>query len=209
MRWIAIAASVENEVVYAHDDVTVLEHISEYDFEIIVKIYGLTESEYDSLKRGEYSYRIRFNNLRSTYLEPFKRSANVEKQSRIYAARANQLTSAKGRFEHALNKHKSILSQQSWIYECKSNEASDILVDPNSPFRQDGFVFDYANEKNIDIDTAAKLVQTKYTGWYNYMRKIERLRVRHFDLIKRATTEHDFKSASDLLDKDLFINMLL
>jgi hypothetical protein len=209
MKWIGIAATVENEVIIANDDITILEQVAEQDFKIIVKVYGVSDEEYTALKSGRYDYRIRFNNLRSTYLEPYTRSEETRRFSLIYNARINQMQAARGRFEHALNKHRSILSQQMWIYEAKAAEASDILSDPDSPFRKDGFVFDYAQEIDLDIDTAATLVQTKYMGWYDYMRKIERLRIRHFNLIKRATTEEDFKSAAAALDKDFFINMLL
>jgi hypothetical protein len=209
MKWIAIAATVENEVVIAHDDITILEQIAEQDFQIIVKVYGVTDEEYLALKSNRYDYRIKFNNLRSTYLDPISRSETTKRYSLIYNARINQLQAAKGRFEHALNKHRTVLSQQMWVYEAKASEASDILLDPKSPYRKDGFVFDYAQELDIDIDTAATLVQQKYAGWYDYMRKIERLRIRHFNRIKRATTEEDFKNASAALDKDFFINMLL
>lgn len=209
MRWIAIAATAENDVIAAHDDIVMLETVSEYEFDAIVKVYGVSEDEYQNLKQGMYDYRIRFNNLRSTYLEPWTRDQHVQVLSRIYTARINAVNGIKGRLEHALNKHRTMLTHQTNVYEAKAREADHIQKNPDSPYRLDGFVSDYAEEKGLDIDTAAAIVSLKYNGWYQHMRKIERLRLRHFNAIKLARTEEDFKSAAAALDKDLFINMLL
>ena len=209
MRWIAIAATAENDVIAAHDDIVMLETVSEYEFDAIVKLYGVSEDEYQNLKQGMYDYRIRFNNLRSTYLEPWTRDQHVQVLSRIYTARINAVNGIKGRLEHALNKHRTMLTHQTNVYEAKAREADHIQKNPDSPYRLDGFVSDYAEEKGLDIDTAAAIVSLKYNGWYQHMRKIERLRLRHFNAIKLARTEEDFKSAAAALDKDLFINMLL
>ena len=209
MRWIAIAATAENDVIAAHDDIVMLETVSEYEFDAIVKVYGVSEDEYQNLKQGMYDYRIRFNNLRSTYLEPWTRDQHVQVLSRIYTARINAVNGIKGRLEHALNKHRTMLTHQTNVYEAKAREADHIQKNPDSPYRLDGFVSDYAEEKGLDIDTAAAIVSLKYNGWYQHMRKIDRLRLRHFNAIKLARTEEDFKSAAAALDKDLFINMLL
>jgi len=209
MRWIAIAATAENDVIAAHDDITLLETVSEYEFDAIVKVYGLTEDEYQSLKLGNYDYRIRFNNLRSTYLEPWTRDQRTQILSRIYLARINAINGIKGRLEHALNKHRTLLTHQTNVYEAKAREADHIRKNVDSPYRMDGFICDYAEEKGLDIDTAAAIVSLKYNGWYEHMRKIERLRLRHFNAVKLARTEEDFKKAAADLDKDLFINMLL
>jgi len=209
MRWIAIAATAENDVIAAHDDIVMLETVSEYEFNAIVKVYGVSEDEYQNLKQGLYDYRIRFNNLRSTYLEPWARDQHTQVLSRIYTARINAINGIKGRLEHALNKHRTMLTHQTNVYEAKAQEADHIQKNPDSPYRLDGFVSDYAEEKGLDIDTAAAIVSLKYNGWYQHMRKIERLRLRHFNAIKLARTEEDFRSAAAALDKDLFINMLL
>ena len=209
VRWIAIAATAENEIIAAHDDIVLLETISEYEFDAIVKVYGLTDGEYNSLKNGEYDYRIRFNSVRSTYLEPWERNDRLTTLTKIYMARITAINNIKGRLEHALNKHRTILTHQTNVYEAKAYEANHIKNNLNSPYRDDGFVKDFAVERNIDIDTAAAMVSLKYDGWYQHMRKIERLRLRHFTAIKLAKNENDFKLASAELDKDLFINMLL
>jgi transposase-like protein len=209
MRWIAIAATAENDVIAAHDDMVLLETVSEYDFDAIIKVYGVNEQEYQSLKQGSYNYRIRYNNLRSTYLEPWERDARIQRLSAIYTARINAINGIKGRVEHALNKHRTTITHQTNVYEAKAREAEHIRDNSWSPYRQDGFVRDYAEETGIDIDTAAAIVLMKYDGWYQYMRKIERMRLRHFNAVKIACTEDDFKAAAAALDKDLFTNMLL
>jgi hypothetical protein len=209
MAWIAIAATVDNIVISVSDDITLLREISDYDFDIIVKICGVSEKEYTDLKTGNLSWRVRFNNIRSTYLEPFEKTSHQKELSEIYKQRLLQIIGLRGRFEHALNKHKALLSQQFIIYESKVNEAKDILANQNSIYYNDGFVKDYSEESGLDIRTAASLIITKYNNWYEYLRKLERLRLRHFKLIKTAKTSYDFENASSLIDKDFFINMLL
>lgn len=209
MPWIAIAATVDNIVIAAVDDIVLLEEVAEYDFDVIVKVYGVSDIEYAKLKSGSFSWRIRFNNPRSTYLEPFNKLEYYQNLSRIYIKRLTQLVAAKGRFEHAFNKHKVLLSQQLTIYEAKAREAKDILENIDSVYRLDGYVNDYAEEIGIDIKSAAMLVLTKYTSWHEHLRKLERLRLRHFKAIKTATTQDEFSVAETALDKDFFINMLL
>lgn len=209
MPWIAIAATVDNIVIAAVDDVVLLEEVAEYDFDIIVKIYGVSDIEYSKLKDGNFSWQIKFNNLRSTYLEPINKSAYYQNLSRIYIKRLTQLSAARGRFEHAFNKHKVLLSQQYIIYDAKANEAKDILENPNSVYVSDGYVNDYAEEIGIDIKSAATLVLTKYISWHEHLRKLERLRLRHFKAIKTAISNEEFTFAEAALDKDFFINMLL
>ena len=209
MRWIAIAATAENEVIAAYEDIVLLEEVASEDFDVIVKIYGVTDTEIEALRSRNWNWRIRFNNLRSTYLEPCVRSEKAREFSEIYAARIDMMQGLKGRFEHALNKHKSLLSQQHVIYHAKAEEAHHIMSFNESPFRNDGYVKDYAEEVGLDIEAAAQLILVKHDGWHQHLRKIERLRIRHFAAIKRARTAEQFKSAAAAIDKDFFINMLL
>lgn len=209
MRWIAIGATVENIVIAAHDDITLLETISEYDFNVIVKIYGLSDGEYNELKAGNFDYRIRFNNLRSVYLERTKRSQEAQQLSRIYIKRMQQMAAMRGRYEHAFNKHRALLSQQYEIYEAKAAEAKDIMTNQSSPFVSDGYVKDFAEETGMEILAAATLIWAKYSNWHEYLRKIERLRLRHFKALKKARTDEEFLELSAQVDKDFFINMLM
>ena len=206
MGWIAIASTVDNIVIAAHDDMNVLEQISEKDFSIIVKIYGLSDAEISNLKEGRLDYRIRFNNLRSTYLEKFNRSSAAAEMSTIYQKRLQIFTAMKGRFEHALNKHRSVLSHQSEIYQCKYNEAKEISS--GNPIK-DGFVSDYAEEVGLDLESAANLILQKHDDRLQHLRKIERLRIRHFNSLKECRTTEDFARLTSELDKDFFINMLM
>lgn len=209
MRWIAIAATVENEVVAAHEEIVLLEEAAEEDFDVVVKIYGVTDDEHAALKSRSWNWRIRFNNLRSTYLEPVERSERARTLSEIYSKRLEMMSGLRGRFEHALNRHRPLLSQQLTIYEAKCAEAKHILTFSDSDHRDDGFIKDYADEVGIDVDAAAQLVALKHDGWYQHLRNIERLRIRHFSAIKRARTLEEFKDAEKAIDKDFFINMLL
>lgn len=210
MPWIAIASTVDNIIIVAVDDITILNEAAEYDFDIIVKIYGISDKEYVDLKAGNFSWRIRFNNLRSTYLESIKKTSHQENLTKIYIQRLTQLTNIRGRFEHALNKHKPLLSQQLIIYEAKAKEANDIIEHGLfSLYFNDGYIKDYAEEVGLDINIAAKLVLTKYNNWHEYLRKLERLRLRHVVAIKKSKTSDDFSKVIAEIDKDFFVNMLL
>lgn len=209
MAWIAIGATVDNIVITVNDDIILVEEAADYDFDVIVKIYQVSDDEYKSLKNGNLSWRIRFKSLRETYLEPIVKSQNQLELTGAYARRINQLINVRGRFEHALNKHKPMLSQQLTIYEAKVLEAKEIVSDPSSKYVDDGFVKDYAEEKKLDIRTAATLIITKHENWYEHLRKIERLRLRHLTAIKKAKTSAEFAKVAADIDKDFFINMLL
>lgn len=206
--WIAIAATIDNQVIIAHDEIVLLQEISEYDFDVTVKIYGVLPNEYNALKEGNFNFRIKFNSLRSTELIPIEKSEHAMSLTDIYKKRLHHIINVRGRFEHALNKHRPLLSnQQQLIYDEKVKEAEFIVK--NKTYDYDGFVSDYASEKGLDIPTAANYIITKHKGQVEYLRKIERLRIRHMTAFKKARTAKEFDLAQSAIDKDFFINMLL
>lgn len=210
MPWIAIGATVDNIVIAAADDILLLEIAAELDFDVIVRVYGVTNQEYAELKNKNYNYKIKFNNIRSTYLEYVNnKDSRLQEMSNVYSKRIELLQSVRGRYEHASNKYKPLFPHQYEIYEQKYKEALDIINNENSIYRIDGYVKDYAAEKLMEIDIAASLIIAKYNNWHAYLRKIERLRLRHFALIKHAKTDNDFTSISSIIDNDFFINMLM
>lgn len=206
MGWIAIAATVDNLIIAAHDDIVMLEQISAMDFGSIVKIYGLSDAELGHLRAGNLDFRIRFNNLRSTYLEPMTRPKEVVDLSLVYRRRAQMYAAMKGRFEHALNKHRSVLSHQMTVYHLKYIEACQILEGRDVV---DGWVNDHAEEHGMTRLESASLIVAKHNDMVQHLRKIERLRLRHFHRLKMAKTEEDFNLLSAEMDRDFFINMLM
>lgn len=206
MPWTGIATTVENEVIIANEDIKLLDEIKEYDFDVFVKVYNVTPHEMNLLKEGNYDFQIKFQSLRSITLQPFERSFKAIELSEIYKRRIQHLNNARGRFEHAFNKHKSFVSQQQYIYSLKVDQAKEML---RTKVILDNFVTDYAEESGLDPLTAANLIVEKHNGQSEYLRKIERLRLRHFAAIKKARTIKDFEIANAALDKDFFINMLL
>lgn len=208
-HWITIGATVENEVVIASTDNIALEAITEKDFDIIVKTYGVSPVEYQLLIGKNYDYRIRYNNIRSIFLENYNRSDHLQELSSIYEKRLEILQSLRGRIEHALTKYKPLISQQLTIYQEKGREARDILENPLSKYIDSGFVKDFSLEMNLDIIAAAKLVDSKFKNWQEHLQKIERLRIRYFNAIKSAKTEDEFTQIKQGIDNDFFINMLM
>ena len=206
MGWIAIAATADNTVIYTHSDIVILEQISEMDFGTIVKIYQLADTEIHQLKSGVFDFQIRFNNPRSTYLESCVRLDHVRDLGDVYARRAMLLTNMRGRFEHALNKHRAILGHQAEIYNLKYAEAKSMLAGETVT---DGMVHDYAQETHMNPHDAAVLIVAKHDDRYQHLRKIERLRLRHFSRLKHAKTPEDFARLEAEIDKDFFINMLM
>ncbi len=209
MAWIGIATTTDNHIVAANDDITLLELVSENEFDVVTRVYGVTDDEYAELKSGNYQFRLRYKNPRSVYLEPWERSQRAVTISDYYRIRLELITSIRGRYEHALGRFRTILSTQPWIYEKKAEEARSILTDPASPFVKDGFVADYAAETGIDSVVAAKIIDLKSRGLLDHLRKVERLRIRHFRLIKKAKNRDDALEILAEVDKDFYINMLL
>lgn len=209
MRWIAIAATVENYIVAANDDLILLETAAEMDFDIIVRVYGVSDDEYSALKSKNLEFRLRFNNFRSTYLEPITRPKLIKDLSKTYDLRIQHMDRLKGRFEHALNRYRNFLSKQNIIYSQKVEEAQSILNDATSRYIDDGYVKDYSDDTGMDVFSAANLIVTKDQNRRDYLRKIERLRIKHFTAAKILTTAEEFDAAWTEVDRDFFVNMLM
>ena len=209
MAWLPVATTIENEIVYACDDMEELQWLTEPYFNVIPKIFSLTDIEINHLQNGNFNFRVRYNGHRNVYIEDVDRNEDTAKLSRLIMFKHRLLKLFKGRIEHGLHKSSSIMPFLDILYERKYNEAIDILSFPFSPYRQDGLVSDFALEVDMDIEHAARLIKVKHENAMSHARKLERLRLRHMRAIKKANTLEELEMIHAAIDKDLFTNMLL
>lgn len=209
MAWLPVAATIENEIVYACANMGELQWLTEPYFNVIPKIFALSDTEINQLQNGNFNFRIRYNGHRNVYLEDIDRDEATVKLSKLILFKHKLLKLFKGRLEHGWHKAKSIMPELDQIYERKYIEAVDILASHKSSYRQDGLVSDYALETNMNIEHAAMLVKVKHENAMSHARKLERLRLRHMRSIKNATTLEELEMIHAAIDKDLFTNMLL
>jgi hypothetical protein len=209
MSWLPVATTIENEVVYACANMEELQWLTESYFNIIPKVFSLTEKEIQNLRARNFEFRIRYQGHRNVYLEEISRKTETIDLTKLIMMKHKLFLLFKGRLEHGWHKAKSLMPELDSIYKQKYKEAIDILAFRDSPFRQDGLVLDYALETGMDIEYAAKLIQVKHENAMTHSRKLERLRLRHMSAIKKANTLEELEIIHAAIDKDLFTNMLL
>ena len=209
MAWLPVAATIENEIVYACDDMEELQWLTEPYFNVIPKIFSLTDEEIAWLKGKRFDFRIIYNGHRAVKLESITRKDDTVKLSKLISYKHRLYQVFKGRLEHGWHKAKSLMPELDLVYERKYNEALDILKSSDSRYRQDGLVSDYALEKNMNIEHAARLIKVKHENAMTHGRKLERMRIRHMSAIKKANTLEELEQIHSAIDKDLFTNMLL
>lgn len=209
MKYIALASTIDNTVIAADDNFMLLKTVAEKEFDIFVRIYKVDDLEYQSLINGNFDYRINHLNVREIKLQVYYRSPDAINRSATYKNRITYYKLLISRLDHALKKYTPVLSHQFIIDLLKQKEADDILGNENSIFIDDGFIKDYADENEIDVQSAATLIGAQYSNLKEDLRKIERLKIRYILRIQAASTMTDFEQLSNDLDKDLFVNMLL
>lgn len=208
MAWLPVAATVENEVVYSCHNMEDLQWLTEPYFNVIPKIFALTDSEIENLRNRHFDYRIRYQGHRNVYLEEINRKEETVQLTKLISMKHKLYNIFKGRLEHGWHKATSIMPQLDMVYERKYREAIDILAHGGWT-SCDGLVSDYASEKNIPIRDAAMLIKVKHENAMSHVRKLERLRIRHMNAIKKANSLEELEVIHAAIDKDLFTNMLL
>jgi len=208
MAWLPVAATIENEVVYACEDMDELQWLTEPYFNVIPKIFAFSDDEISWLKGKNYDFRIRYNGHRAVYLESVKRKEETIQLSKLLTYKHKLYTLFKGRLEHGWHKAATLMPQLDLVYERKYQEALKVL-DGDQFLARDGLVADYALETGMKIEEAAMLIKVKHENAMTHARKLERLRIRHMAAIKKAKTLEDLEKIHAAIDKDLFTNMLL
>ena len=209
MAWLPVATTIENEIVYSCQNMEDLQWLTEPYFNVIPKIFLLTDIEIENLRNRHFDFRIRYQGHRNVFLEEIDRKEDTVKLSKLIMMKHKLFHIFKGRLEHGWNKAKSLMPELDIVYERKYNEAVDILAFLDSPYRRDGLVLDYALEMNMPIEHAARLIQVKHENAMSHVRKLERLRLRHMSAIRKANTQEELEIIHAAIDKDLFTNMLL
>lgn len=210
MGWLPVAATIENEIVYACEDMEELQWLTEPYFNVIPKIFALTDEEIAWLRGKTFDFRIIYNGHRAVKLESITRKEDTVKLSKLLLYKHKLYQVFKGRIEHGWHKAKSLMPELDLVYERKYKEALDILENKEkSIYCYDGLVSDYALETGMKMEHAARLIKVKHENAMTHIRKLERLRIRHMSAIKRAKTLEELEKIHASIDKDLFTNMLL
>lgn len=206
MKWLALACSAENEVLACSESLPLVESACLNDFRAISRIYGLSESEANELKNGNFNFRIEFNGPRNTKLVPHQKSEDLELLSKQLRGRVQLMHELHQRLAHGHKRFLDVVPWQQEAYEEKYVEAQAVI---DGVTAESGMVSDYAEESGLTINVAAGIIVNKYLNRKFLLRKLERLRIRHQIAIRNASTEEDFDRCRSAMDEDAFLSMMM
>lgn len=206
MNWIALAASAENYLLAWHENLALLESACLGEFRAICRVYSISDIEYEQLKNQNLDFSIKFSGPRTTELVGSKKPNDLELLSEILQTRVSLTNELHQRISHGYKRFATVVPWQQDAYRLKEQQAIAVLNGITSDI---GFVEDYAAEVNLDIEIAARMILTKAKNHNDLIRKLERLRIRHQEAIRSASTKIEFAQARARMDEDAFLSMLM
>jgi len=206
MKWMALACSAENEILACADNLALLESACLNDFRAISRIYGVDDQEAHEIKNGNLNFRIEFNGPKNTKLVPHTKTEELEILSKILQSRVTLMQELHQRLAHGFKRFDSVVPWQRESYEEKYDEALAVLNGSNA---EAGMVRDYADESGLSINVAAELIVNKYQNRKFLIRKLERLRIRHQNAIRKVQSNDDYKKCRSDMEEDAFLSMMM
>lgn len=206
MNWIALAASAENYLLAWHENLALLESACLGEFRAICRVYSIGDVEYEQLKNRNLDFSIKFSGPRTTELVGSKKPNDLELLSEILQVRVNLTSELHQRISHGYKRFATVVPWQQDAYRLKEQQAIAVLDGNTSDI---GFVEDYAAEANLDVEVAARMILTKAKNHSDLIRKLERLRIRHQEAIRLASTKTEFAQVKARMDEDAFLSMLM
>lgn len=206
MNWIALACSAENYVLAWSDSLSILESACASEFRAICRIYGVDDFELQQLKNGNLDFRLKFSGPRTTELVGAKKPDDLHQLSQLLQARVSLMNELQQRLAHGYKRFAEVVPWQDQAYSLKSHQAWAVLGGVRNNI---GFVEDYAQEANLDLETAARMIVTKAANQEALVRKLERLRVRHQESIRQTRNKFEIAAARARMDEDAFLSMLM
>ncbi len=208
MNWIALACSAENYVLAWHESLSLLESACANEFRAICRVYSVDDIEYQQLRNNNLDFRIKFSGHRNTDLVGAKKPADLEELSQLLRARVNLTSELHQRIAHGYKRFADVVPWQQRAYQYKASQAWAVLGGVRDP-ESIGLVQDYAEETGLDLEVAARMITVKAMNQQDMIRKLERLRIRHQESIRKAANKQEFAQARAAMDEDAFLSMLM
>lgn len=206
MNWIALACSAENYVLAWSESLSILESACADEFRAISRIYGIDDIELQQLKNGNLDFRLKFSGPRSTELVGAKKPDDLHQLSQLLQARVGLMNELQQRLAHGYKRFAEVVPWQVQAYSLKKHQAWAVLGGARKDI---GLVEDYAQETDLDLETAARMIVTKATNQEALIRKLERLRIRHQEFIRQTRNKFEIAAARARMDEDAFLSMLM
>jgi len=206
MEWLAIAATAENEVLAWSESLAVLESACGNEFRAICRVYGVEDLQAQQLRQNNLDFRLQFNGPRNTTLIPHRKELDLKALSQLLQTKVGLMKELHTRLSHGFKRFESVIPWQEEAYEEKYKQAVSVL---NGQSDNTGMVEDYSDESGFDINVSAGLIVNKYQNRKFLIRKLERLRIRHQNAIRLATTREDCNRIRAAMDEDAFLSMMM
>lgn len=208
MKWIALACTAENIVLACNESLALLESACSGEFRAICRIFQVENWQYGRLINGDLSFRLKFLSARNTELVEETKTPELEQLSQLLQGRVALMQELHLRLAHGYRRFQSVVPWQQESYSVKRQQAQDYLAGKLEP-HECGFVSDLAEETGLDMVAAARLIMVKSDNHQALMRKLERLRMRHQESIRSATSREQLAAIRSQIEEDSFISMLM
>ena len=206
MNWLALACTAEGELLAWHESLAVLESACGGEFRAICRVYSVDEKIAEDLRKGNLNYVLRFKNARTTEFIQEERGAEIKILSMQLQAKVNLTVELGMRINHGYKRFVDMVPWQQEAYKIKAEQADRVI---NKLGGDIGLVEDYASVIGVDILTAANVIKVKNENQQGLIRKLEYIRLKHQQAIRRAIDKDDMAKIRASMEEDSFLSMLM
>lgn len=206
MNWLALACTAEGEMLAWNESLAVLESACGREFRAICRVYSVDEKVAEEFKKGNLDYVLRFKNARTTEFVAEERTKDIKILSMQLQAKVNLTIELGMRIAHGYKRFNDMVPWQQEAYKIKAEQANRVINDTGGDI---GMVVDYANIIGTDILTAAKVIKVKNDNQEGLIRKLEYIRLKHQDAIRKAIDKEDMTKIRAAMEEDSFLSMLM
>lgn len=207
MEWLALACTAENELLAWSQNLSNLESACLGEFRAISRIYAVEGIHAQQLRNNNLDFKLKFDGPRNTILVPFKKELSLQALSLQLQNRVGLISELNQRLAHGFKRFSPQVEWQLEAYKEKYYQALRAMQDVSSD--DIGMVQDYAEESNLAVQIAAGIIINKYENRIALIRKLERLRIRHQNTIRSATTKEHFAKCRSAMEEDSFLSMMM
>jgi hypothetical protein len=206
MNWLALACTAEGELLAWNESLAVLESACGGEFRAICRVYSVDEKVAEEFKKGNLDYVLRFKNARTTEFVAEERTKDIKILSMQLQAKVNLTIELGMRIAHGYKRFNDMVPWQQEAYKIKAEQANRVISNIDGDI---GMVVDYANVIQTDILTAAKVIKVKSENQAGLIRKLEYIRLKHQDAIRKAIDKEDMTKIRAAMEEDSFLSMLM
>jgi hypothetical protein len=208
MQWLAVACTAENEVLAWHESLSILESACGGEFRAISRVYSVEDREMEALRSNNLNFQLRSVNPRTFTFEEYDRPDDIKLLSLLLQTKVNLTVELHMRIAHGYKRFLSMVPWQQEAYRLKGIQAKQVLSG-NHLLSEVGMIADYAETMNIDILTAANIINVKNENHTYLIRKLEQIRIKHQAAIRAANSKDAVVAIRASMEEDSFFSMLM